>query len=360
MSQQPPTGSSLSYSAYSIRKSLQGELADFLAASGFQSCTPTAELVRDLTSLLATYKEEGESLYPVVFLLSSQAQFAELAPGTAFVEIGSRDIHSPAAAAILKDCAPLAQNGWSVFIIKDEGGTHFRYGVFRALAHTFATGAEETLVTEGSSASALVLRSRGHLIVELQNATRGIFTASLTTSPATESSFARDVATLADAMSASLSEPARERFAPYLRRFLAALFQQCHGTLCAVHVRPQDNQPPEGFSKSVWLNPPLAWVDAFEEARTQKTADSLALLQSVESLVTGMVGSDGVVVFSTEGQVLGYRAFLSPRDEERKFQTADGGGRRRTYELMLARLGDAFAAAFFRSQDGATACKRAQ
>ena len=47
-----------------------------------------------------------------------------------------------------------------------------------------------------------------------------------------------------------------------------------------------------------------------------------------------MVRSDGVVVFATNGSVVGYRIFLKPNDEEKKELPDKGGGRRRTFALM--------------------------
>jgi hypothetical protein len=67
-----------------------------------------------------------------------------------------------------------------------------------------------------------------------------------------------------------------------------------------------------------------------------------------------MIDSDGVVVFGSDGSVLGYHVFLQPNDEEKLNVPEFGGGRRRTFGLMRIRLNAVFSAVFFRSQDGET------
>jgi hypothetical protein len=72
-----------------------------------------------------------------------------------------------------------------------------------------------------------------------------------------------------------------------------------------------------------------------------------------------MINSDGVVLLSTDGSILAYRIFLKAADEEKTRIPEQGGGRRRTFELMKIRLDTELKAAFFRSQDGNTGCGRA-
>jgi len=71
-----------------------------------------------------------------------------------------------------------------------------------------------------------------------------------------------------------------------------------------------------------------------------------------------MIASDGVVIFGTDGSLLGYRVFLRPTEDEKKSLPDRGGGRRRTYALMKQRLGADLKAALFRSQDGDTECEK--
>src|SRR4051812_44584780 len=128
--------------SFSIRTPLQGELIDFLRNSGFE-CTHTTELVRDLTCLLVSYREEDVPLFPDVFVLHSPDAISSLSPGTQRIVVGSAPLNT-AAQQILKDCATLAVRGWAVYVAK-VGQNTGEFGVFRSLTHAYATSAEETM-----------------------------------------------------------------------------------------------------------------------------------------------------------------------------------------------------------------------
>jgi hypothetical protein len=340
---------------FSIRASLQGELLDFLKSSGFD-CSHLTEFVRDLTCLLSSYREEDVPLFPNVFVLPSIESIASLSPGMQRIILGSRAL-SDAAETVLKDCANLANRGWAVYVAK-TGPNSAEYGVFRSLMHAFATSSEEAMAEASSASPVILIRNRGRLVVELRNANNDKFTASFTSAPASESVFAANVATFASAAVESLGGDQRKRFEPYLVRLLTDTLQHCHGTLLAVIVSPEDGHAPESMKDGVWLATQIDIANAHQTAIDSKDAQSLATLQAFEALVSGMISSDGVVVFGTNGTLLGYRVFLKPTDEEKRNLPEKGGGRRRTYALMQKRIGSELKAALFRSQDGDTECQK--
>jgi hypothetical protein len=53
----------------------------------------------------------------------------------------------------VKTCAPLAKGGWSIFVVKEN--EHFRYGLFRAILHSLATAAEESMGDLGKTMLAM-------------------------------------------------------------------------------------------------------------------------------------------------------------------------------------------------------------
>ena len=118
------------FEAYSIRQSLQGALQDFIRKSGF-SDTALEELVRELVGLLALYREENLPLYPEVYLFQSVEGLKALAPSSEQLPIGRSELCAASAAVVIKNCATLAQHGWSIFIVKEEHD--LRYGLFRSV-----------------------------------------------------------------------------------------------------------------------------------------------------------------------------------------------------------------------------------
>jgi hypothetical protein len=197
--------------AFSIRNSLQGELINFVKESGFESIQLT-ELVRDLTCLLASYREEDVPLFPDVFVLPSVESITSVAQGTQRVTIGYGALND-AAERVLKDCASLANRGWAVYVAK-TGENNSEYGVFRSLMHSFATSAEEAMTETSQDSPVILIRNRGRMVVELRNAKKDTFTVSFTSAPASGSLFLENVAKFASAVVASLGEDQRMRFEP--------------------------------------------------------------------------------------------------------------------------------------------------
>ena len=95
---------------FSIRGPLQGELIDFLNDSGI-ACVHIAEFVRDITCLLASYREEDIQMFPDVFVLTNPANLASISPGTERVTIKAGILLNNAAESVLKNCASLAVKG---------------------------------------------------------------------------------------------------------------------------------------------------------------------------------------------------------------------------------------------------------
>jgi hypothetical protein len=335
---------------YSIRQSLQGLLVDFLKESGI-TCPFLAEITRELVGLLAAYREEDTPLYPHVYVFDALDGLRALAPGAAYFTVGEAPLNCESAAKVVKNCAPLALGGWSIFVVK-RGQDKVDYGLFRSSRHSLSISAEESIVGLGKSVPALLVKNSGHLSVELISSIGKRFYANLKTTLPQSSEAEVDVARFAAAATATLGE--NPEFQTYFRRLLLETVQSCHGTLLAV---VDEKKKPKGLKDGVWPNPALDFLQLHTIAVASKTADALADLNGVESLLTGMMNSDGVLVFSSNAKLLAYRVFLFATAKEKTSIPESGGGRRRTFELMKLRLNKPFRAVFFRSQDGETNCE---
>ena len=127
--------------AYSIKESLQGALLEFIRGSGCRD-VDIEELVREVVGLLASYREEDVAQLPQFFIFLSATALRALA-ATGEVTIGRAPVSPESALKIVKDCAPLADGGWSIFAIRED--TSIRYGLFRAQSHSIAVPAEEAM-----------------------------------------------------------------------------------------------------------------------------------------------------------------------------------------------------------------------
>ncbi len=345
--------------AFSIRQSLQGSIHDFSGESNV-FCARTENLIRDLVCLLASYREEGVSLYPSVYITLRENVIPSIAPGAERISLGNTKLDDGAAEIILKKTANLARGNWSVFVEKvgdDLPEVHF--GIFQTLRHSFSISAEESLKGLGNEMPVILVKSLGHSVVELKNSMGNIYTVSLTAAHASSSLLMSHVNEFAKSLISDIESNDKEIFLPYASRFLTEVVQKCHGTLMATVRNRHLTEPHETLRDGVWIKPSTNWFDKHGQAYAQRDADSLSSLQSTEHLIEGIVNNDGLVVFGTNGSVLAFRVFLSPNEQERGEVPELGGGRRRTFELMRLRLNGVFDSVFFRSQDGETNCGKA-
>ncbi len=338
-------------SHFSIREALQGNLRDLCSDSGV-TCVNTETLVRDLVSLLASYREEDSPLFPDVFVIMDRSALTKLSPGTEHFVLGTSEA-TEAAAKALKDCATIAVGNWAIYILRNSA-TEFEYGIFRSSRHSYSITASESLLSL-SEETILYIHNCGHLSVEIHNSKGADWCASFTAKPAKSAEFKETVNAIAECMSSNVAEQFRERFQLFLVDFLSSILLRCHGTLLAI-VKDENWRDLTGCADGVHLKCPIALFEKFVTAVSDNTADSLADLQAAQSLIEGMVDSDGIVVFNNRGEALAFRVFIQPTEAERTQVPAKGGGRRRTYELLKLRVqAGSFEAAAFRSQDGTTA-----
>jgi hypothetical protein len=333
-------------------------LHDFVESSGFR-CVDTENLIRDLVSSLAWYREEDVPLFPNVFMLAQRGDLSSLAPGVISYRIGEITFGPDASSQLLKNTAGLAAHGWAVYAVKRETGS-VEYGVFRSQRHSFATNAEESMQDLGEAVPVILIRNRGHLTVELLNTKKDQCTVTMTSATPASSQLADHVLKLAEVASSGLDRELRQRFAPYFGRYLTAVVQQCHGALIAILDGGITSKPAE-LADGVWIEPTIDIAEKYKQAVSAVDAESLADLQAAEYLLAGMIHNDGVVVLDSNGAVRAFRVFLTPNEDEKKHIPDKGGGRRRTYSLMKHRVtAGSLLAALFRSEDGETGCERRQ
>jgi hypothetical protein len=303
--------------------------------------------------MLASYREEDIPLFPEVFVFASPEGLKALAPSSQQTTVGTLRLAAESSEAILKNCAPLAKGGWSIFVVKENEA--FRYGLFRSMLHSLSTAAEESMGDLGKDVPVILIRNRGHFVVDLRTTTSKRFTVTLTTTLAEPSPLDKHVEAFSKAACSGLKDPSV--FQSYLRRLITNILQDCHGTLLAVIKPPGKGKPHVSLKDGVWPTPVLALSDLHARAQSTRTSEALADLIAAETLLRGMVNSDGVVVFGSDGTVQAYHVFLKPSSDERGKLSEDGGGRRRTYELMRQRLKSRFKAVLIRSQDGGMKCE---
>lgn len=342
-----------------IRVPLLGMVVDHLM-KGHITCPHTHQLGCEFVALLSAYREEGRRLFPEVYLLGGEAGdlLPVLAPGVEPLEIGEAAIENDAEAAArkaarsaLKNCASLAIDGWAVYIRRTEGG--FRYGLFRPAAQSYSVGASAVLVASGLPAA--IFRNSAENTVEIVNSVGARLEISLTTATPSKRAMSGQIMEFAQAACLDVPIEERERASGYLTRVLTDFLRSSHGALLA--VAPADRVlDADKLADGVVFPQPVPIIKYMLAAVTEQTAAADSLLRSRESLLRGMIMSDGVTVLGTDGSVRAFRVFVQTAVEEKEKQTAkpDGGARSRAFEVLRGYVGAPLKAALFRSQDGRT------
>jgi hypothetical protein len=338
-----------------IRDPLLGMVADHMG-KGHITCGLTQQVGCELVALLSAYREEERRLFPQVYLFGPNRAdlIRAIAPGIPVLRIGEaedgQDGPRQAAVAALKTCASLAIDGWCVFIRRRNAG--FSFGLFRPAAETYSAGPEATLTASGLSAA--LLRHSAESTVEIINSAGGRLEISLTTAAPSNRATSSQILDFSSAASSDVAEAFRIQAAGYLARVLTEFLRGSHGTLLAAApcVRALD---PKQFSDGVILQDPIPLVQTMLTAMREKTAADASLLRSHESLLRGMMASDGVTILGTDGSIKAFRVFVQRLGKKKlggQQGTASGGARSRAFDVLRSYVGKGLQSALVRSEDG--------
>jgi hypothetical protein len=340
-----------------IRKGLIGTLTDFAHDAGFQS---QVNLIVELVYKLAEYREEDVLFFPSVYLVKradDSDTLSIIAPAAERIFLRSVDIADYGGGRILKDSAALADGGWSIYI--DVSEPVVRYGLFRSEFLPISLSSADRMADPDSvSGSALLIRNCAQNSVELMASDGKRMEIGLTAARPSNVSVSEAFMKLAVEVTRSVAEPNRIAATKYIQRLITQICQRCHGTMIVV-IPYGSSVVPDTFRDGVVLEEPVDLLGAFQQLSGETTAATLARLFAHESVLKGMIQSDGITVLSSDGRVLAFRVFVKPDDQERQALAKidlRGGARSRAFELLKMRVGEAIACVFFRSQDGDTQC----
>ncbi len=341
-----------------IRKGLIGAITDFVQDAGFHV---QINLMVELVYELAGYREEDVPFFPTVYVVkrtNDADTLSIIAPGAERIFLKSVDMAEGSGARILKDSAALADGGWSIFIDVTEQVA--RYGLFRSEVMPISLSSADRMADPHSvSGSALLIRNCARNCVELVASDGRRLEFGLTAKRPAAKSVTDSFSALAVQATRTVSEDNRKPATAYLQRLIAQICQRCHGTMIVV-LQERTLEVPEAFQDGVILQEPINLLDAFQALTAETTAATLARLSALESVVRGMIQSDGITVLSADGCVLAFRVFVKPNEHEREAMNridTRGGARSRAFELLKLRVGNLLSCAFFRSQDGETKCE---
>jgi hypothetical protein len=339
----------------SLRDQLGGVVADLLHDEQMP-CPFTQDGLVMLINALALYREEGRSLFPEVFIFDHLERILATLPGADHVQIGSGPKDTSTMAKALKRCAPLAQGGWGVYI--HRGPTTFSYGLLRCSVHLLSVPLSELLVNKGDpQLPALMIRQIAQSVVNVTGVGGSSLLVYFGATRQANVSPIEALDSLATSIVVRVDDRIREQAYAFYVTLLSEVLRIGHGTLAVVQSAKR-RVLPASLRDGIILDKPIKVSTLVSDLLAHGDCAANTSLQCAGSLVSGMLQSDGITVFGSDGSVRAYNVFIKHPRSSAKGTQVTGGARRRTFDALSSMIGKELDCVFMQSQDGAVDYRR--
>lgn len=327
-----------------FRTHLIANINKFAAECSMGNLSRDTTLV-DLIMSLSKYREEGVRLTPAVYLFEDVEQALKLIPESKKVPIGYVRVSATALKTVLKKCAPLARNGWNIYVSRKH--IYSNFGLFAEAANPLAISIDQTLFTSTADTIKVVkVHQVADDCVEIRNHLGGEHYVFFSNKRNTARSPLKFVDSLVTEICRSVENDIKESVMTLLKKVLSESFLDSHGAIVAVCKR----RLPKYLSDGVCLPESIDFAALVGKALRDR--EELHALNSVMPLLKGMFNSDGIVVFNHKAKVIAYNCFI--RLPAQKTRAIVGGARRRAFNALINKLGIGLVAIYMQSQDGLT------
>ncbi|HDI3149400.1 hypothetical protein CGT81_16545 [Vibrio cholerae] len=317
--------------------------ASLVSACADEQNTALTELVFNISR----YQEEGTKLHPKVYLTNNIKLALQMLPGSSSMQIGSEVNLSNAMRSALKKCAPLANNGWCIYIAQE--GEQVCYGIFRGDTNPITTSIDEVVLTTDVPYNTIKVHQVTQDQVEVRSNKGPTLYISLSPAANKHTSTQSDLSKLVDCITNEVQEN-REFVHRILSDSLSEAIKKSHGCLIAVST---SEQPPPTFNgDGIQLSPVIDFHKLVTLCINQdKEAGALI---SLTHILESMINTDGIVIFNQKAQLLGFNFFIQSSSTN-----SFGGARSRAFEALCSKLDTELCGAYMQSQDGLTQFKGA-
>jgi hypothetical protein len=338
----------------SLRKQLKGAISDFLDIEKM-ACPHTENGLVEVINALSLYREEGKALFPKIFIFDDLSTVLKILAVHDHVRVGEGPKGQSTCIDALKKCAPLAQGGWAIYILRKNAS--FEYGLFRGIGSVLTISIENALINNGMRDVPVIMAqqlSEKYVKVEGVSGNSILINFGATRSdvePSTEG-INRFINTIV------LNVPAhiKEQTSTFYETLFSDVLRAGHGTLATV-ISHRKKLLPKRFHDSIVLNPPIDIPLNIQSLLSSNDIESNCRLEASASLIKGMMLSDGITIFNDAGAVVAYNTFIKHTSSGHFSQGVAGGARRRTFDFLISMIGKGLESAFMQSQDGAVLCK---
>jgi hypothetical protein len=334
----------------SLRSHVLDLIGSFLYNERFPSCAYLQEGILNLIDSTSSYREEGEDLYPEVFITDNIDAVLETLPFCKKVEISAKPASIKEFSQALKLCAPLSKDGWVIYMNISE--KELKYGLVSSeiseLSPTFRKQAVGELSENGEDYAIAYLQNAGNKSVLLRGSeTSALICLSLNDRVA---AIGEELKIICAAITEDIDERNKDICFSYFEKLISNALITGHGNLIGV-VKDEEGAIAKLKARhgdGIYLADPIDICELVTQSEEQKTREASTSNRLHSSLAQSMLNHDGLTVFSSKGRVLGYHIFVKPDGTEE--QEIVGGARTRAYEIL--KLSKVFECCFYKSQDG--------
>jgi hypothetical protein len=331
----------------SMKTQVLGETVAFLSQEKME-CLITQDGLVELISQLVYYKEEGKSLYPEIYIFDDIDLVKKVIPTSQFCSIGTGDKTKATMLKALKKCAPLTNGGWVIYIIRKDNA--FDYGVFRNGTAIHSVSISEALIDSGSEdLKAILVHQVAEKVIEVKGVKADSLLISFGSQDDAKNSPTESLSKFIDKMILDVPENLKEPTKNFFVKLFLEVLQKGHGTLACVIKGVRKEIPKkleDGIRLSQKINVPKMIADLIDKSDLQANS----ILEGQFSLISGMMQSDGITVFTDRGEVASYNVFV--KHPEKFLKVVTGGARSRTFLTLSNMIGNGLEAAYIQSQDG--------
>lgn len=333
----------------SLYQSVLDLIGTFLYKEGFPKVKYLPEGILTLIDQTSAYHEEGEELFPEIFITNEIEKVLETLPFIQRIKIGRNTISISEFEQVLKLCAPLSRNGWIIYINIESD--YISYGLISTeiseLSPSFKRQVLGDLSGNQSEYSIAYLQNVGNKSVLLKGSeTEALVCLSLNSQV---TFLGENLSRLCSSICKDIDNY-QDITISYLEKIISEAARIGHGNLVGVVLDDADSikKVKDRHPDGIYLEEPIDLQSYLSLSEDSKSRQDSTINRLYSCIVQDMLNHDGITLFTTTGKVIGYHIFVKPIENE----GADvvGGARSRAFEVMKA--SNVLSACFYKSQDG--------
>ncbi len=332
----------------SLRPVILGEAADFLETEGME-CTITQKGIVSLVNQLVNYREEGKNLFPDIYIVDNIELVLKSLPMSQHCFIGKGEKTKETMLRALKKCAPLTDADWSIYIQRDD--TEFKYGVFRAGTSILSVSTEDFLIDNGSEElKAILLHQVSDKLIEIKSMLNDSLMISFGGREESNKSPIENQVEFINSIVKNVSTKIKEPTLNFYKKIFNEILKVGHGTLACV-ISNKKKIMPKRLEDGIILESRINIPEIIEELLDKDDLQANSKLNGFFTIIIGMMESDGITVFTDNGEIAAYNIFVKHPEKIAKTNTS-GGARSRTFLTLCGMIGNGIESAYIQSQDG--------